>query len=132
MSFRLISCFAVTAIVAQLAVLALSRPAPAAQLVRLAPGNYPEGIAFDQRIPGHAALGISPLVHIDPVTGEVTSSIEPGRWTGFGVPLSLTFGVARDRTSIFATNGDLPGIPPEGRLPGVIEVNVGVPGASPH
>jgi sugar lactone lactonase YvrE len=96
-----------------------------------------DGLAADARgglhavIPGHAALGISPLVHIDPVTGEVTSSIEPGRWTEFDVPLSLTFGVARARTSIFATNGDLPGIPPEGRLPGVIEVNVGVPGASP-
>lgn len=93
-----------------------------------------DGLAADARgglhavIPGHAALGIAPLVHVDPVTGR-TSGIAAAEWTDFDVPLSLTFGAGRHRTSIFATNGDLPGIPPEARLPGVVEVNVGVPGA---
>jgi hypothetical protein len=43
---------------------------------------------------------------------------------------ALTFGAARDRTSIFATNDDPASRP--NTLPGVIEVNVGVPGASPR
>jgi sugar lactone lactonase YvrE len=94
-----------------------------------------DGVAADARgglhavIPGHAALGIAPLVYIDPVTGR-TSGIAAAEWTKFDVPLSLTFGAGRHRTSIFATNGDLPGIPPEAHLPGVVEVNAGVPGAS--
>ena len=79
-------------------------------------------------IPGHAALGTSPLVGVDPVTGAVTSSLDPGEWDEYDVPLSLTFGRSRHRTTIFATNGDLPGIPPDARLPGVVGVNVGTPG----
>ena len=95
-----------------------------------------DGLAADAHgglhavIPGHAALGISPLVHVDPLTGTITSSISPDQWAEFDVPLGLAFGKARHRTSIFATNGDLPGIPPEAHIPGVVEVNVGVPGAS--
>ena len=94
-----------------------------------------DGLAADAHgglhavIPGHAALRIAPLVHVDPTTGN-TSSIDPDEWTEFDVPLGLTFGTARHRRSIFVTNGDLPGIPPEDRLPSVVEVNVGVPGAS--
>jgi len=95
-----------------------------------------DGLAVDARggvhvvIPGHAILGMSPLVRVDPRTGSTTAGVAPGEWGEFDVPLSLAFGTGRHRTSIFATNGDLPGVPPEERLPGVVEVNVGVPGAS--
>ena len=91
-----------------------------------------DGLAADARgglhaaIPGHAALGgISPLVDVDPATGSITSSLDPAAWTLFDVPLSLTFGPGGGRMRIFATNGDLPGIPPDAHLPGVVKVNVG-------
>ncbi len=95
-----------------------------------------DGLAVDARggvhvvIPGHAILGTSPLVLVDPRTGNTTAGVAPDEWGEFDVPLSLAFGTGRHRTNIFATNGDLPGVPPEVRLPGVVEVNVGVPGAS--
>jgi hypothetical protein len=41
------------------------------------------------------------------------------------VPLGLASGTGRHQGSLFATNGDLNGIPPEARLPGVVEVNLG-------
>jgi hypothetical protein len=74
-------------------------------------------------IPGHAILGTSPLVRVDPRSGAVTSDVDPSAWDAFDVPLSLTFGTARHRTTILATNGDLPGIPPDGHLPGVVGVD---------
>ena len=95
-----------------------------------------DGLAVDARgavhvvIPGHAILGTSPLVRVDPRTGSTTAGVAPAEWGEFDVPLSLAFGTGSHRTSILATNGDLPGIPPEARLPGVVEVNVGVPGSS--
>lgn len=95
-----------------------------------------DGLVVDARggvqvvIPGHAILGTSPLVRVDPRTGSATAGVAPGEWSEFDVPLSLAFGTGRHRTSIFATNGDLPGVPPEARLPGIVEVNVGVPGAA--
>jgi hypothetical protein len=105
-------------------------------LVAAGPGlATADGLAADARgglhavIPGHAALGISPLVQVDPASGSVAPGLDPGEWAEFDVPLSLMFGAGRNRTHIFATNGDLPGIPPEARLPGVVEVNAGVPGA---
>jgi sugar lactone lactonase YvrE len=94
-----------------------------------------DGLAVDAHggvhvlIPGHAILGTSPLVRVDPRTGSTTAGVAPGEWGEFDVPLSLGFGTGRLRTSVFATNGDLPSIPPDARLPGVVEVNVGVPGA---
>jgi sugar lactone lactonase YvrE len=96
-----------------------------------------DGLAADARgalhavIPGHAELDVSPLVRVDPVTGSISSDINEDQWTEFDVPLSLTFGTGHHRTRIFATNGDLPGIRPDARLPGVVEVNVGVPHAGP-
>jgi sugar lactone lactonase YvrE len=80
-------------------------------------------------IPGHALLGTSPLVRVDPRTGSTTSGVGPSEWDEFDVPLSVAFGTGRHRTRILATNGDLPGVPPEARLPGVVEVNVGLPGS---
>jgi sugar lactone lactonase YvrE len=76
-------------------------------------------------IPGHAILGISPLVRVDPRSGAVTSEVDSSEWDAFDVPLSLTFGAARDRTTILVANGDLPGIPPDGHLPGVVGVERG-------
>ena len=76
-------------------------------------------------IPGHAALATSPLAHVDPVTRVITPGLEPDQWGEFDVPLSLTIAGARHRTSILMTNGDLPGIPPEERLPGIVGVKLG-------
>ena len=41
-------------------------------------------------IPGHAALGTSPLARVDPVTGVITPGLAPDQWGEFDVPLSLT------------------------------------------
>ncbi len=115
----------------------INRDGSAGEAVVVATGlATADGLAVDARgglhvlIPGHAILGTSPLVHVDPRTGRTTAGVAPGEWGEFDVPLSLAFGTGRHRTTVFATNGDLPGIPPEERLPGVVEVNVGVPGAS--
>ena len=115
----------------------INRDGSAGEAVAVATGlATADGLAVDARggvhvvIPGHAILGTSPLVLVDPRTGNTTAGVAPDEWGEFDVPLSLAFGTGRHRTSIFATNGDLPGVPPEVRLPGVVEVNVGVPGAS--
>lgn len=115
----------------------INRDGSAGEAVVVATGLLTaDGLAVDARggvhvvIPGHAILGTSPLVRVDPRTGSTTAGVAPGAWDAFDVPLSLAFGTGRHRTSVFATNGDLPGVPPEARLPGVVEVNVGVPGAS--
>ena len=115
----------------------INRDGSAGKAVAVATGlATADGLAVDARggvhvvIPGHAILGTSPLVLVDPRTGSTTAGVAPDEWGEFDVPLSLAFGTGRHRTSIFATNGDLPGVPPEVRLPGVVEVNVGVPGAS--
>jgi sugar lactone lactonase YvrE len=96
-----------------------------------------DGLAVDARgtlhavIPGHAVLGTSPLVHVDPANGTTTSSLATGTANAFDVPLSIAFGRgARDPTSVYVTNGDLPGLPPEGHKPGIVEVDVGAPGLS--
>jgi sugar lactone lactonase YvrE len=82
-------------------------------------------------IAGHAVLGTSPLVNVDPTTGTTTSSVAASGFDEFDIPLSLAFGRGtRDRKSVYVTNGDLPGLPPEAHKPGVVQVNVGVPGFS--
>jgi hypothetical protein len=115
----------------------INRDGSAGEAVAVATGlATADGLAVDARggvhvvIPGHAIFRTAPLVLVDPRTGYTTPGVAPGEWGEFDVPLSLAFGTGRHRTSIFATNGDLPGVPPDVRLPGVVEVNVGVPGAS--
>jgi sugar lactone lactonase YvrE len=95
-----------------------------------------DGLAVDARgsiyavIAGHAVLETSPLVHVDPTTGVTTPSVATSA-PEFDVPLSLAFGRgARDPKSLYVTNGDLPGLPPEAHKPGVVQVNVSVPGFS--
>jgi sugar lactone lactonase YvrE len=115
----------------------INRDGSAGEAVVVATGLLTaDGLAVDARggvhvaIPGHAILGMAPLVRVDPRTGSSTAGVAPGEWDEFDVPLSVAFGTGRHQTTVFATNGDLPGVPPEARLPGVVEVNVGVPGAS--
>ncbi len=99
-----------------------------------------DGIAMDDNghihavIPGfvpltqRAGFQLSPLVRIDPKSGEVhlTRTIPEA----FDVPLSLAFGHKEwGETSVFVTNGDLP-VVPGGPGPGVIQANVGVRGYS--
>ena len=80
-------------------------------------------------IAGHGVLGTSPLVHVDPATGTTTSSVAGPDLDEFDVPLSLAFGRgARDRHSVFVTNSDLPGLPPETHKPGIVQAHVGAPG----
>ena len=89
-----------------------------------------DGLAADAHgglhavIPGAAPLGVAPLVHIDPATGA-TSGLDETEWADFDVPLGLTAGTGRHHSGLFATNGDLNGIPPDAHLPGVVEVNLG-------
>ena len=84
-------------------------------------------------IAGHALLGTSPLVHVDPTTGTTRPSVAASDLDEFDVPLSLAFGRgSRDRRRVYVTNGDLPGLPPEGHRPGLVEVDVGVPGFPPR
>ena len=94
-----------------------------------------DGLAVDARggihavIAGHAVLGTSPLVHVDPATGTTTSPLAAGQDEDFDIPLSIAFGRgARDSQTVYVTNSDLPGLPPEHHKPGVVEANVGVPG----
>ena len=88
-----------------------------------------DGLAADPRgalhaaIPGHAIFGAAPLVRVDPATGAV-AGIDPGEWGVFDVPLSLTVAPARRGMRLLVTNGDLPGIPPEARQPGVVAVDM--------
>lgn len=74
-------------------------------------------------IPGHAVLGTSPLVRVDPRTG-VVAGLDPGEWEQFDVPLSLTGDTRGQEPRLLVTNGDLPGIPPVERRPGVVGVDV--------
>ena len=94
-----------------------------------------DGLAVDARggihavIAGHAVLGTSPLVRVDPRTGTTTSSLAAGQDEDFDVPLSIAFGRGvRSSRAIYVTNGDLPGFPPEHHKPGLVEANVGVAG----
>jgi sugar lactone lactonase YvrE len=96
-----------------------------------------DGIAVDAKgaihavIPGYLVTGSSPVVKVDPNTGEISPSVtEPDAIAQFDVPLSIAFGAgARDNQSVFVTNGALihPLIPP-GNGAGVVQVGVGVPG----
>lgn len=94
-----------------------------------------DGIAVDVHgqihavLPGFTILQVSPLVRIDPGTGVVTptviNSVDMSR---FDTPLSLAFGGGRwDVRTVLVTNGDLP-VVPGGPGPGVVQVDVGVPG----
>ena len=82
-------------------------------------------------IPGYLVTGSSPVVKVDPDTGEISRSVtEPDAIAQFDVPLSIAFGAgARDNQSVFVTNGALihPLIP-RGNGAGVVQVGVGVPG----
>ena len=94
-----------------------------------------DGIAMDVHgqihavLPGFSVLGTSPLVSIDPVTGAVTPTVvNPVDASRFDTPLSLAFGGGRwDVRTVLVTNGDLP-VVPGGPGPGVVQVDVGVPG----
>jgi sugar lactone lactonase YvrE len=96
-----------------------------------------DGIAVDTQgaihavIPGYLVTGSSPVVKVDPATGEISRSVtEPEAIAQFDIPLSITFGAgARDNQSVFVTNGALV-IPliPRGAGAGVVQVGVGVPG----
>jgi len=94
-----------------------------------------DGIAMDVHgqihavLPGFTILQVSPLVRIDPVTGVVTPTvIDPVDMSRFDTPLSLAFGGGRwDVRTVLVTNGDLP-VVPGGPGPGVVQVDVGVPG----
>jgi sugar lactone lactonase YvrE len=95
-----------------------------------------DGIAVDVKgdvyaaIAGGNLLGTSPLVRIDPETGEVlplTSETD-----AFDTPTSLAFGTGgkTDRKSAYVVNAALrndPRIPP-GSGPGIVRVGVGEPG----
>jgi hypothetical protein len=80
-------------------------------------------------IPGYTILGTYPLVKINTDTGEVVPIVtNEEEMAKFDVPLSLAFGRgARDRESVFITNGDLP-VVPGGPGPGVVQAGVGAPG----
>lgn len=94
-----------------------------------------DGVTVDTKgdvygvIPGYMLTGAHPLVKVDVRTSETTPIVTgEDQIAKFDVPLSVTFGRgARDKTSVFATNGDLP-ILPGGPGPGVVQVGVGVPG----
>jgi sugar lactone lactonase YvrE len=94
-----------------------------------------DGIAVDAHgqiygvLPGFALLQTSPLVRIDPGTGAVTGIVaEVVGASAFDTPLSLAFGGGRwGVKAVLVTNGDLPEVP-GGPGPGVVKVDVGVPG----
>lgn len=93
-----------------------------------------DGLAVDATgqihgvIPGFAVLGTSPLVRVDPATGDTVPTVDPSAFGQFDFPLSLAFGRgARDHESVYAANGDLPFLP-GGPGPGITQANVGVAG----
>lgn len=94
-----------------------------------------DGIAVDVHgqiygvLPGFSLVESSPIVRIDPVTGAVTAMVSDFvASTAFDTPLSLAFAGGRlGVMTVLMTNGDLP-IAPGGPGPGVVKVNVGVPG----
>lgn len=93
-----------------------------------------DGLAADAHGDLHAVVaaasffGTSPLVTVNPDTGEIRSSTNQPR--AFDLPTSLAFGRGpRDHKSVYVVNS---GLFPEGRpeaAPGVIRVPVAVPGA---
>jgi hypothetical protein len=94
-----------------------------------------DGIAMDVRghihavIPGFALFQGLPLVSVDPGTGAVAPVVtDPAAVSRFDTPLSIAFGRGRRGAStVLVTNGDLP-VVPGGAGPGVVQVDVGVPG----
>lgn len=94
-----------------------------------------DGIAVDVHgqihavLPGFSIVESSPLVRIDPETGTVTPTVtNPIDSSRFDTPLSLAFGAGRwGVRTVLVTNGDLPEVP-GGPGPGVVQVDVGVPG----
>jgi DNA-binding beta-propeller fold protein YncE len=79
-------------------------------------------------IPAFAVLGISPLVRVDPATGDTVATVDSSAFGEFDFPLSLAFGRgARDHQSVYVANGDLPFLP-GGPGPGITQANVGVSG----
>ncbi|MGH3079353.1 MAG: SMP-30/gluconolactonase/LRE family protein [Gaiellaceae bacterium] len=92
-----------------------------------------DGLAVDATgqihgaIPAFVVLGTSPLVRVDPATGDI-STVDPSEFGEFDVPLSLAFGRgARDQKSVYVANGNFLNIP-GGPGPGITQANVGVPG----
>jgi sugar lactone lactonase YvrE len=96
-----------------------------------------DGIAVDVHgivygvLPGYLVTESSPVVKIDPETGEFTGVVSDQQAVAqFDIPLSLAFGSgARDKQSVYVANGALEFdfIPPVAG-PGVVQVGVGVPG----
>jgi hypothetical protein len=94
-----------------------------------------DGLAVDAAgqihgvIPAFAVLGTSPLVRVDPASGDTVQTLDSSAFGEFDVPLSLAFGRgARDHQSVYVANGDLPIVPIPGPGPGITQANVGVPG----
>jgi sugar lactone lactonase YvrE len=94
-----------------------------------------DGIAMDVRgrihavLPGFTLLQASPLVRVDPDTGEamplVVSPVDASR---FDTPVSIAFGAGTwGLRNVFVTNSDLP-IVPGGPGPGVVRIDVGTAG----
>ena len=94
-----------------------------------------DGIAMDIRghiyavIPGFALLQSSPLVRVDPRSGAVHPVVtDPVAAGSFDTPLSVAFGAGQwGVRTVLVTNGDLP-VVSGGAGPGVVQVDVGVPG----
>ena len=92
-----------------------------------------DGLAADAHgdlhavIAGAGIFGTAPVVRVDPATGEITATTSDA--TAFDFPTSLAFGKGpRDHTSVYVVNA---GLFPEGRpeaAPGVVRVEVRVPG----
>ncbi len=80
-------------------------------------------------IPAFAVLGTSPVVRVDPATGDVVPTVDSTAFGDFDVALSLAFGRgARDQKSVYVANGALDIVPIPGPGPGITQANVGVPG----
>jgi hypothetical protein len=94
-----------------------------------------DGIAMDIRghiyavIPGFSLLQSSPLVKVDPRSGAVNPVVtDPVAAGSFDTPLSVAFGAGQwGARTVLVTNGDLP-VVSGGAGPGVVQLDVGVPG----
>lgn len=95
-----------------------------------------DGLAVDPHgtlygvVAASIAFGTSPLVRVDPESGEITSATRTPE--AFDIPTSLAFGRGRlDHRSVFVVNS---GIFPEGRpeaAPGVVRVGISAVGHFP-
>lgn len=88
----------------------------------------PGAVLLSGMVPG---VPRSPVVRIDPDTGDVAFTVAPEDFDKFDVPLGLAFSTRPgERGTIYVTNGDLFS-DPFGPGPSVVVVTVGVAGYSP-